>query len=104
MAKTASLLIATLLACVQAAAQDTLIIVTSPMCGPCRQFKADAKSAGLLDGVEATWLEVPRDRREVRRLNVSSVPTFILMDGDTEVARHIGYTGPQGFLAWLKNR
>lgn len=86
------------------AAAETLIIVTSPMCGPCRQFKADAKSAGLLDGVEATWLEVPRDRREVRRLNVSSVPTFILMDGDTEVARKVGYTGPQGFLAWLKNR
>lgn len=89
------------LACTIAVAQESLIVVTSPSCGPCKQFKADAGESGLLDAISVTWLELPRDRRDARRLKVSAVPTFILMDGSDEVARKVGYDGPDGFLAWL---
>lgn len=91
----------TALAFAIAAAQESLIVVTSPSCGPCRQFKADANESGLLDGLEVTWLELPRDRRDARRLKVSAVPTFILMNGNDEVARKVGYDGADGFLTWL---
>ena len=81
---------------------DELLIVTMPTCPPCRALKRDllqkpdiyaGHSISLLEGKEA-----------MRAYGVDMVPTIIRMKDGKQVARKVGYEGPERLREWLRAR
>lgn len=80
---------------------DTLVVVSSDRCEPCRQLKRDLKSQPALYAPHT--LVVVEGREAFARWRVSSVPTLIRVRDGREVARHVGYTGPADVVGLLED-
>lgn len=76
-----------------------IIAFTRAGCGPCERFKADyAKDPGM---VKPHKLHVMDARSELgQSYGITTVPTFIKLDGGKEVGRKVGYGDPAGLKAW----
>lgn len=80
---------------------DTLVVVTSDRCEPCRHLKRDLKAQPAL--YVPHTLVVVEGREAVRKWHVTSVPTLIRVRDGREVARHVGYTGPADVVGLLED-
>lgn len=80
---------------------DTLVVVSSDRCEPCRKLKRDLKLQPTV--YQPHTLVVLEGREAVRKWHVTSVPTLIRVRDGREVARHVGYTGPADVVAILED-
>lgn len=81
---------------------DELVIVTMPQCAPCRRLKADLlQHPELYAGHTIRLLE---GKAAMRDHAVDLVPTIIRMRDGRQVARKVGYEGPEQLKAWLNAR
>lgn len=93
-----ALLALTLAGCSPAA---ELLVFTGPRCRACEQFKADLDAdPSLADPYPVRLLSASSP--EAKAHAVKSVPTFVLVDGEATVTRHVGYRGPRQLRAWLQ--
>lgn len=91
-------LLAWLLLCLPVVADD-LVVVTMPLCQPCRKLKGD-----LLRHPEMTRghaIRLLEGKRAMAEWQVTSVPTLIRVRDGREVARHVGYSKKEDLQAWL---
>lgn len=81
---------------------DELVIVTMPTCPPCRRLKADLlQKPDIYAGHSLSLLE---GKQAMRDRGVDLVPTIIRMRDGRQVARKVGYEGPETLKAWLNAR
>ncbi len=81
---------------------DELLVVTMPTCPPCRQLKRDLlQKPDIYAGHTVSLLE---GKQAMRDHNVDMVPTLIRMRDGRQVARKVGYDGPEKLKAWLNAR
>ena len=81
---------------------DELLVVTMPQCPPCRRLKADLlQHPELYAGHTIRLLE---GKAAMRDHAVDLVPTIIRMRDGRQVARKVGYEGPEQLKAWLNAR
>lgn len=94
-------LAAWLLLCLPAVA-DELLVITMPQCPPCRRLKADLlQRPELYAGHAVRLLE---GKQAMRDHAVDEVPTLILKRDGRQVARKVGYEGPDKLKAWINAR
>lgn len=93
-----ALLSLTLAGCSPAA---ELLVFTHPSCRPCHQFKADLEAdPDLCEPYTVRLLQ--HDDPQAKAHDVKSCPTFVVVDGEKTIARHVGYRGPRQLRAWLE--
>ena len=81
---------------------DELLVITMPQCPPCRRLKADLlQRPELYAGHAVRLLEGTQAMRDHA---VDAVPTLILVRDGRQVARKVGYEGPEGLREWLRAR
>lgn len=81
---------------------DELLVVTMPTCPPCRRLKADLlQRPDIYAGHTISLLE---GKAAMKAHGVDMVPTIIRIKDGRQVARKVGYEGPETLKAWLNAR
>ena len=81
---------------------DELVVVTMPTCPPCKRLKADLlQKPDIYAGHQLRLLE---GKQAMRDHNVDMVPTIIRVRDGRQVARKVGYEGPERLREWLNAR
>lgn len=94
-------LAAWLLLCLPAVA-DELLVITMPQCPPCRRLKADLlQRPELYAGHSLRLLE---GKAAMKAHAVDEVPTLIRIRDGRQVARKVGYEGPDKLREWINAR
>ena len=79
---------------------DDLVVVTMPMCPPCRTLKRDLLQHPEMYAPHSLSLAEGRDA--MRANAVDEVPTIIRIRDGKEIARRVGYSKPSDLTDWLK--
>ena len=81
---------------------DELVIVTMPTCPPCRTLKRDLlQRPDIYAGHSISLLE---GKAAMKAHGVDMVPTIIRIKDGRQIARKVGYEGPETLKAWLNAR
>lgn len=88
--------------------RPVLVYATASWCPPCRGFKANTLSredvaAAIGASFEAVYLDVDRSPREARSLQVSAMPTIMVLENGEQVDRHVGAMETEEFLRFLES-
>ena len=83
-----------------------VVDVMAQWCGPCREmdrttWRDDRVIAWVREHATALQLDADREPDAAARLRVDAFPTVIAMRNGNEVARAVGYRGPDDMLDWL---
>jgi thioredoxin 1 len=81
----------------------TIMYFTAAWCGPCKQMKPIIdKFIEDVNDPEIIKLDADLETPLAQKFKVMSVPTFILMDGEEEIKRHVGAISEQEFYDFTK--
>jgi thioredoxin-like negative regulator of GroEL len=75
---------------------------TSNNCQPCKIVAKNLEGIDL-KGLTFTEIDIDSDSASTTKWNVRNVPTLIIVDGDTEVARSTGSKTKQQLQDWITN-
>jgi len=81
-----------------------LVDVWAPWCGPCRAMAPMFERAAHELEPRVRLLKLNSDNAPAlsSRLNISGIPTLLLMRGGREIARHAGAMDARGIVAWTE--
>lgn len=78
-------------------------LFSSPSCGPCNALKPILSEVRAQHGFNLTVISAsPNTQQEFVTRNVRSVPTIVVLDGETEVARKTGAMSREMLIEFLK--
>lgn len=85
------------------------LFFTATWCQPCQTAKADylawMKKSGWKEGVHFRFVDIDAEPSTAKMFDIESVPTFVLVRGETELKRYTSYPGrdalPRDWLAAL---
>lgn len=83
------------------AVADELVVVTKAGCPPCRALKRDLLRRPDMYRPHSLFVY---EGSAASRWKVDAYPTLILVRDGHEVARHVGYTGPDSLTDWLRRQ
>lgn len=88
--------------------KQALLIFSATWCAPCKEMKAKVYSTAEVQGTRSQFewvhldVDTPEGKREAGRLNISGVPTFIVVDQDgEEIRRASGGMSKSEFVSFL---
>jgi thioredoxin 2 len=81
-----------------------LVDVWAPWCGPCRAMAPQFERAARELEPRIRVLKLNSDNAQAlsSRLNISGIPTLLLMRGGREIARHAGAMDARSIVAWTE--
>ena len=81
-----------------------LVDVWAPWCGPCRAMAPMFERATEFLEPKVRVLKLNSDRAPAlsSRLNISGIPTLLLMQGGQEIARQSGAMDARSIIAWTE--
>lgn len=90
-----------------ASGKPVLAFATASWCGPCQRLKESTLTdprviEWIRAETEPAYIDVDEREQDATRLNVSSVPTLVVLRAGREVARISGVLSPNEFLDWGK--
>jgi thioredoxin 2 len=82
-----------------------LVDVWAPWCGPCRAMAPQFERAARELEPRIRVLKLNSDNAQAlsSRLNISGIPTLLLMRGGREIARHAGAMDARSIVAWTES-
>lgn len=79
-----------------------LLIFTASWCGPCQTLKKDlAADPQILADHEWGFVDFDKEKELAKAYDVTSVPTFLILEDNKVVRRLVGYPGPEKLKKWL---
>ena len=73
-------------------------------CGPCKtMIKVVEKALDKFPSLEFEDIDVEDNIKLTEQYNIKNVPTFVIIDGDNEVARISGSLTQNKFDEWLQS-
>ena len=83
-----------------------LVDVCAPWCGPCRTMAPMFERAAQHLEPEVRLLKLNSEKAPSlsSRLNISGIPTLLLMRGGREIARQAGAMDARSIVAWTESR
>jgi thioredoxin 1 len=71
--------------------QKTLYYFTATWCGPCKRIKPTyEKMKHDFDSINFVMVDVDQDVQTTQKFSISSMPTFVALNGEEEVERFSG--------------
>lgn len=67
-----------------------VLYFTATWCGPCKTFKPVVQQVDSELGIGITYVDVDASKDLAQRYNITSVPTIVVVSGDTAVFRKSG--------------
>ena len=64
----------------------TVLYFSAPWCGPCKTFKPIVQEVSSELGISVNDINVDYDATFAQKYDVTSIPTFIILDGQGNVA------------------
>lgn len=80
-----------------------LTLISAPWCTPCKKYKPVLTKAAAEAGMDLEVLDAEADVQKVGALGITTVPTTILSDGDTELGRLEGAYPARKLQEWLSS-
>lgn len=80
------------------------MLFSSAHCPACRQMEQTYRDPGVRDvmaAYEVVRVDVSAERETAKRFNVTSVPTFLVVNGGKVAGRRVGFQGADEFKTWL---
>lgn len=79
-----------------------LLIFTAPWCGPCQALKKDlSDDPSIVAGYEWGYVDLDKEKELAKVYDITTVPTFLILDDNKVVRRLVGYSGPEKLKSWL---
>lgn len=76
-----------------------IIRFTASWCGPCQMLAMNLNSVTTDIPIEV--IDIDKNQETAIKFNVRSVPTLIMVDGETEIARSVGAKSADQIQQWI---
>lgn len=80
-----------------------LLIFSANWCVNCQILKKDLKQNSDLKNIIICTIDIDNSPEITRSFGISKIPASILLDGEQEKSRYIGYKTYRDYLFWIKN-
>jgi thiol-disulfide isomerase/thioredoxin len=80
-----------------------ILYFTADWCNPCQRTKPVAEELNSEGVIRFQFIDVDTEMELVKRFEIKSVPTFILIEDGKEVARMNGAKNKDQFLEFIGN-
>lgn len=79
-----------------------MLYFTAEWCNPCKRTRPIVEEMDREGLVKVTYVDADDNEELVRSYQIRSIPTFILVDGNTEIKRMNGAKTKEDFEEFLK--
>lgn len=76
-----------------------VIRFTAEWCGPCKQLSATLKEMEVAIPIEV--IDIDKNSEYAVHFGIRSIPTLVMLDGNTEVKRKVGMMSKKELEEWL---
>lgn len=76
-----------------------VIRFTASWCGPCKQLSAMLKEIEVAIPIEV--VDIDEKSEYAAEFGIRSIPTLVMLDGNTEVKRKVGMMSKDDLIKWL---
>lgn len=84
--------------------KDVLVIFTADWCQYCQKMKNDiAKNPSIIDDKIICYVDKDNNEDLIKEYKVKSIPDYLILRDNIEIARQVGYHGKDRLKEWLKN-
>ena len=70
-------------------------------CGPCKMMSPIIEELSEDRSLEIQKIDIDQNEELVREFGIMSVPTFVLLKDNREVARHSGFISKNDLQSWI---
>jgi len=79
-----------------------LLYFTASWCGPCKKTRPVVEQM-ILEGFNIEILDADIELDMIKKYEIRSIPTFILIENDLEIARSTGAKNKEDLQNFIKN-
>lgn len=84
--------------------KDVLVIFTADWCQYCQKLKNDInRNPSIVEDKIICYIDKDNNKDLIKEYKVKSIPDYLILRDNIEIARQVGYYGKDELVEWLKN-